>query len=91
MPLGMDVGLSPVGLVLDGPSAPSQKGGRDPKFSVHVYCGQTAAWIKMPFGMEVGLGLHDFVRCGPSYPQKKGTPIPTQFWPMSIAAKWLDA
>jgi len=26
----------------------------DPKFSAHVYCSQTAAWIKMPLGTEVG-------------------------------------
>ena len=29
------------------------------------------------------------VRCGPSYPRKKAHPSPTQFWPMSIVAKWL--
>ena len=34
-----------------------------PKFSAHVYCGQTAACIKMPLGMEVGLSLGDFVLC----------------------------
>ena len=40
-----------------GPRSPSLKGGRIPaKFSAHVYCGQTAGWIKMAFGMEVGLG-----------------------------------
>ena len=31
------------------------------QFSAHVYCGQTAAWIKMPLGTEVGLGLRDIV------------------------------
>ena len=31
------------------------------EFSAHIYCGQTAAWIKMPLGMEVGLGLRDIV------------------------------
>ena len=34
---------------------PSQKG-RSPQFSAHVYCGQTAAWIKMSLATEVGLG-----------------------------------
>jgi len=29
-----------------GPS-PLPKNGRSPQFSAHVYCGQTAAWIKM--------------------------------------------
>jgi len=40
-----------------GPSSLHKKG-RSPQFSAKVYCGQTAAWIKMPLGMEVGLGLH---------------------------------
>ena len=52
--LGMQVGLGPGYIVLDGDQAlPPQKGGRAPKFSAHVYCGQTAVWIKMPLGMEV--------------------------------------
>jgi len=42
--IGMEVGLSPGNFVLDGdPAPPSQ-------FSAHVYCGQTAGWIKMPLG-----------------------------------------
>jgi len=58
MPLGMEVGLSPVDLVLDRHQAPYPKGGiASPNFLVHVYCGQKAAWIKMPLGTEVGLGL----------------------------------
>jgi len=106
MPLGMEVGLGPVHIVLIGDTAPSQKmaeppifgpsllwpngwmhqgatwyggrpqprrlcvrcgpsplpekGGPYPIFG-HVYCGQTAAWIKMPLGTEVGLGLRDIV------------------------------
>jgi len=32
-----------------------KKGQRPPEFSAHVYCGQTARWIKMALGMEVGL------------------------------------
>ena len=50
------------------------KGAEPPKFSAHVYCGQTAGWIKMPLGMEVGATL-----CSMStqLPQKKGTPTPT--------------
>ena len=27
-----------------------------PHFLVHVYCRQTAGWIKMPFGMAVRVG-----------------------------------
>jgi len=64
------------------------------QFSAHVYCGQTAAWIKMPLGTEVDLGLHDIVcvRCGPSHPQKKRhthpLPIfgPCLLWPNG----WMD-
>jgi len=35
--------------------APSKKG-TAPHFSAHIYCGQTAGWIKMPLGTEVDLG-----------------------------------
>ena len=55
-----------------GPS-PVPKKGRSPQFSPHVYCGQTAAWIKMPLGTEVGLGLRDVVLDGdPAPPPMKG-------------------
>jgi len=37
MPLGMEVGLSPRDVVLDGDAAPPQQGGGAPRFSVHVY------------------------------------------------------
>ena len=50
--------------VLDGYPAPSPKGGGAPQFSAHVYCVQTAEWIKMALGMEVGLSLGDFVLDG---------------------------
>jgi len=37
------------------------------------------------------LGLRDIVfDVDPATPRKKGTPTLTQFWPMSIVAKWLD-
>ena len=66
MLLGMEVGRSPGDFVLDGDPAPSQKGdgarGRSSTdLSAHVYCCQTAGWIKMPHGTEVGLGLRDIV------------------------------
>jgi len=74
-----------------GTQPPSQKGGVAPQFSAHLCCGQTAAWIKMPLGTEVGLGLRNIVfDVDPATSRKKGTPTPTQFWPMSIVAKWLD-
>jgi len=49
MPLGTEVGLGQGDFVLDGDPAP-QKGGTAPQFLAHVYCGQTARWIKMPLG-----------------------------------------
>jgi len=43
-----------------------------PQFSAHVYCGQTAGWIKMTLGMEVGLSSGRIVlRWGPSCPPQK--------------------
>jgi len=33
-----------------------KKEAEPPQFSAHLYCGQTAGWIKMALGMQVGLG-----------------------------------
>jgi len=78
MVLGMEVGLSPGDFVLDGDPAPSPKRDAAPQFSAHVYCGQTATWIKMPLGTEVGLGLRDIVLDGDtsSLPLKGHSPTP---------------
>jgi len=38
-----------------GRSWPPLKGAQRP-FSVHVYCGQTAGWMKTPLGTKVDLG-----------------------------------
>ena len=59
MALGMEVGLGPVHIVLDGDAAfPSLERETAPlQFFAHVRCGQTAGWIKMPLGTEVGLDL----------------------------------
>ena len=51
MALGMEVGLGPGHIVLNGDPAPLPKRGRD----------QTAGWTKMPLGTEVGLGPGDIV------------------------------
>jgi len=73
MPLGMQEGLIPGDFVFDGDPAPSSKIGRSPEFSAHVYCGQTAALIKMPLGTEVPLSPGDFVLDGDPDPLlKKG-------------------
>ena len=38
-----------------GLSYPPKNRGHSPQFSAHVYCGQTAGWIKMRLGTKVGL------------------------------------
>ena len=74
MGLGMDVGLGPVHIVLDGDIASLfKKGQSPPQFSADLYCGQTAGCIKMPLGTEVGLGLRNIVfDVDPAIPRKKG-------------------
>jgi len=74
------------------PLPPSQKGGEAPKFSAHVYCGQTARWMKLLLGMVVGLSPGTFVLDGDPAPlsQMEAEPLPN-FWPISIVAKRLDA
>jgi len=83
MALGMEVGLGRVHIVLDGDTAPLPKtGDRAPKFSAHLYCGQTAECIKMPLGTEVGLGLRDIVfDVDPATPRKKAHTSHTIFGP----------
>jgi len=98
MKLGVQVGLRPGDFMLDGDPAPHpQKGGRAPKFSAHVYCGQTTGWMKLVLGMEVSLSPGDFVLDGDPvrFPQKGppkggGVPLPN-FRPISIVAKRLHA
>jgi len=53
-----------------GPSSPSPKGGGEPlpQFAAHVYCGETAGWIKMALGTEVGLCPGHIVLNGDSSP-----------------------
>jgi len=44
----------------------------------HVYCGQTARWIKMALGMEVGLGPgHIVLDWDPAPLPKKGAEPPS--------------
>ena len=67
MALGMEVGLGPSHIVLDGDPAPLPKKGAElPQFSAHFYCGETAGCIRMPLGMELGLSSGDFVFDGDS-------------------------
>ena len=76
MPLDKEVVIGPGYTVLGGDPAPPPKSGTaaPPHFSAHVYCGQTAGWIKMPLGKEVGLGASEIVLDGdPALPTEKGT------------------
>jgi len=83
MTLGMQIGLGPGYIVLDGDPAPlPQKEGRAPQFSAHVYCDQTVGWMRMALGMEVGLDPGHILLDGDS-----ASPLQ---WPMSIVVKRLD-
>ena len=65
--------------------------GHSPQFLAHVYCGQTAGWIKVPLGMEVGLSPGDNVLDGDPVPlpiKGRRPPIfgPRILWPNG----WFD-
>jgi len=80
MPLGTEVvGLVPDDIVLDGDPAPLSKKGHSPQFLAHVYCGQTAGWIKTPLGTEVDLDPGHFVLDGLPAIGERGTAAPTRF------------
>jgi len=87
MPLGTEVGLGPGDFCVPwGPNYPQKKGHTHPtQFLAHVYCGQTAEWIKMPLGTEVELGAGHIVLVG-SQLSAKGAQHPPLFQPMSIVA-----
>ena len=54
-----------------------QKGNEAPsQFSAHVYCGQTAGWIKLPLDTKVNLGPGDIVLDGAAATPKRGTAPP---------------
>ena len=51
MSLGIVLCLGPGDFVLDGdPASLHQKGAEPPNLSAHVYCGQTAGWMKLILG-----------------------------------------
>jgi len=57
-----------------GPSYPQKNGHtHSTQFLAHVYCGQTAGWIKMPLGTEVNAGSGDVVLDGVAAPPIRGT------------------
>ena len=75
-----------------GPSPVPQKGRSPTQFSDHVYCGQTAAWIKMPLGTEVSVGLRDIVfDVDSTTPRKRAHPPNPIFGPrLSWPNGWRD-
>jgi len=59
-----------------GTQLPPEKGHTTPtQFLAHVYCGQTAGWIKMPLGTEVNLDPGDIVLDRVAAPPKRGTAL----------------
>ena len=80
-----EVNLGPGDVGLDEIAAPRQKG-HSPQFSVHVYCDQTAGWMKTPLGTEVDLGRGPIVLAGDPAPPRKGHSSPHSFRPMFVVA-----
>jgi len=68
MPFGTEIGLGPGHNLLDGDSAPPEKGAQQ----YLQFLAQTAGWIKMKLGMEVGLGPGHIVLDGDPAPIPKG-------------------
>jgi len=75
-----------------GPSPRPKKGADPPKFSAHVYCGQTPGRIKMTLGMEVGHGPSHIVLVGDPAPlPPKGDKAPSAiFGPFFTARAMLS-
>jgi len=81
MKLGMQVGLSPGHIMLDGDPAPPPSKGHSPQFSAHICCGQMAGWIEMPLGRKVGLGPSNILLDRDSAPLPKKGHSPSFFGP----------
>jgi len=82
-----------------GTQLPLPQKGQSPQFLAHLYCGQTAGWIKMALGAEVDLGPANIVLDGdPTPPPQKREHSPLIFgqcllWPngwMHQDATWCD-
>jgi len=77
MKLGVQVGLGPGHIVLNGDPAPPPQRVTAPQFLAHICCAQMAGWIKMPVGVEVSLSPGDFVLYSdPASTPKKGGKAP---------------
>jgi len=85
MPLGTEVGLGPGDIVLVGDPAPHKQVHSTRHFSAHVYCEETAEWIKRPLSMsDLGPG-HIVLDRGPASLSERGTAAtyfsPCLLWP----------
>ena len=74
----MEIGLNPGDFVFGGdPSTPRTEGTpTTTQFLAHVYCGQTAGWMKTPLGMEVDLCQGHIVLDGVPALRETGTAAP---------------
>jgi len=87
MALGMEVGLGPGDFCVRWDPAASRKRHTHPtQFLAHVYCGQSAGWMKTPLGTEVDLGPGHTVLDGVPVLRKRGTAAPLFLAHMSIMA-----
>jgi len=85
MPLATEVNLGPGDVVLDGVAGPPKRG-TAPKFLVHVYCGQTAWWMKIAtwYGSRPRPN-HIVLDRDPAHRRKGYSTLPS-FRPMSLVA-----
>jgi len=93
MKLGMQVSLSPRHIVLDGDSAPPPQKGAEPLPNFRPLYLWPNGWMDQD-GTWHGGGTQSRPHCarwGPSSTSPKRGRSPPNFWPMSIAAKRLDA
>ena len=76
----------PSDFVFDGdPATPRTEGApTTTQFLAHVYCGQTAGWMKTPLGTEVDLGPGPIVLDGIPALRETGTAAPLPFRSVSI-------
>jgi len=82
MPLRMEVGLGLGDFVFSGdPASSRKKCTAHTQFLAHVYCGQTAEWMKTPLGAEVDLGPGSLCWSGAQLPPAKGAQHPPLFGP----------
>jgi len=81
MALCMEVGLGPGDFVFDGDAATPRTEGTPTttQFLAHVYCDQTAGWMKTLLGTEVDLGPGHIVLDGVPALRKTGTEPPPIF------------